>query len=68
METLTSFYQAGRAQGTFETGVQNALARILVDPRFLYRFEREPANENGHRGATLVDPFGHRWMLAGPIG
>ncbi|WP_051637313.1 VOC family protein [Rhodococcus sp. UNC363MFTsu5.1] len=30
--------------------------------------EREPATENGHRGATLVDPFGHRWMLAGPIG
>ena len=44
METLLSFYQTGRTQGTFETGIQNALARILVDPRFLYRFEREPAN------------------------
>src|SRR5262245_4892133 len=41
METLMSFYQAGRAEGPFEKGVQNALARILVDPRFLYRFERE---------------------------
>ncbi|MFD4182560.1 VOC family protein [Rhodococcus sp. NPDC058514] len=32
------------------------------------RVEREPTDENGQRGATLVDPFGHRWMLAGPIG
>jgi len=44
METLLSFYQAGRAQGTFETGIEQAVARVLVDPRFLYRFEREPAN------------------------
>jgi cytochrome c551/c552 len=44
METLLGFYQSGRVQGTFDTGIQNALARILVDPRFLYRFEREPGN------------------------
>jgi len=44
METLLSFYQTGRAQGTFDTGIQYALARVLVDPRFLYRFEHEPAN------------------------
>ncbi|HME98256.1 MAG TPA: DUF1592 domain-containing protein [Terriglobia bacterium] len=44
METLLSFYQAGRAQGTFDTGIEHALARVLVDPRFLYRFERERAN------------------------
>src|SRR5262249_5736910 len=44
METLLGFYQTGRSQGTFETGIEQALARILVDPRFLYRFESEPAN------------------------
>ena len=44
METLLSFYQTGRAQGGFDTGIQYALARVLVDPRFLYRFEHEPAN------------------------
>jgi hypothetical protein len=44
METLLTFYQTGRSQGTFETGIEHALARVLVDPRFLYRFEREPAN------------------------
>lgn len=31
------------------------------------RVEQEPADAHGHRGATLVDPFGHRWMLAGPL-
>jgi hypothetical protein len=44
METLMSFYETGRAQGTFDTGIEQALARVLVDPRFLYRFEKEPAN------------------------
>jgi hypothetical protein len=44
METLMSFYQNGRSLGDFEKGIQYAIARILVDPRFLYRFEREPAN------------------------
>src|SRR5947208_2145119 len=44
METLLTFYQDGRAQGNFDTGIQHAVARVLVDPRFLYRFEREPAN------------------------
>src|SRR6266852_4196090 len=44
METLMTFFQIGRAQGNFDTGIQLAIARVLVDPRFLYRFEREPAN------------------------
>jgi hypothetical protein len=37
------FYEAGRTRGGFEAGVQRALAYLLMDPRFLYRFEREPA-------------------------
>jgi hypothetical protein len=44
METLTGFYQDGRKLGGFDKGIEYAVARILVDPRFLYRFEREPAN------------------------
>lgn len=39
---LMDFYQAGRQSGGFESGIQQALARILVDPRFLYRIERDP--------------------------
>jgi hypothetical protein len=55
LETLLSFYQTGRAQGTFDTGIEHALARILVDPRFLYRFEREPANVAAGASYRLSD-------------
>jgi cytochrome c551/c552 len=43
LDTLLSFYKQGRARGDFETGIQEALARLLVAPRFLYRTEAEPA-------------------------
>jgi hypothetical protein len=40
---LMRFYAVGREEGgDFEAGIQYALSRLLVDPRFLYRFEREP--------------------------
>ena len=42
VETLLEFYRAGREQ-SFDRGIQRALARVLVDPQFLFRFEREPA-------------------------
>jgi hypothetical protein len=38
---LLLFYEGGRASGTFEDGIQQAVARILVDPRFLYRIESD---------------------------
>lgn len=31
------------------------------------RIEREPYEEYGFRNASLFDPFGHRWMVAGPL-
>jgi hypothetical protein len=43
VDTLIGFYKQGRARGDFETGMQEALARLLVAPRFLYRTEEEPA-------------------------
>ena len=43
IDTLIGFYKQGRARGDFETGMQEALARLLVAPRFLYRTEQEPA-------------------------
>jgi hypothetical protein len=43
MTTLLKFYQQGRKDSDFETGIQEALARILVAPAFLYRVEEEPA-------------------------
>ncbi len=29
--------------------------------------QREPYENYGSRNATIVDPFGHRWMLSGPM-
>jgi mono/diheme cytochrome c family protein len=39
---LMEFFESGRKLRGFETGVQYALARLLVDPQFIYRFERTP--------------------------
>ena len=43
IETLMDFYRRGRQAGDFDSGIQQALARILVAPRFVYRAEEEPA-------------------------
>ena len=39
---LLTFYERGRAQGSFETGIEMALRRLLVSPEFLFRVERDP--------------------------
>jgi predicted enzyme related to lactoylglutathione lyase len=31
------------------------------------RVQREPYDDHGSRTATIIDPFGHRWMLSGPV-
>jgi uncharacterized protein DUF1592/uncharacterized protein DUF1588/uncharacterized protein DUF1587/uncharacterized protein DUF1585/uncharacterized protein DUF1595/cytochrome c len=43
VDMLMGFYESGRALRGFETGIQYALARVLVDPRFIFRFEPDPA-------------------------
>ena len=43
LATLLKFFEDGRARGTFESGLQRAVARVLVDPQFLFRLEHEPA-------------------------
>ncbi len=39
---LLSFYDKGAALDGFEMGMQYAIARLLMDPRFLYQVEQEP--------------------------
>jgi hypothetical protein len=44
LSTLLEFFDAGRRDGgSFESGIQFALERLLVDPDFLLRVERDPA-------------------------
>jgi hypothetical protein len=42
VDRLMSFYENARRTGDFEEGVRAALARLLVDPQFLYRIESQP--------------------------
>ncbi len=44
LDTLLGFFDRGREDGgSFDAGVQLALERMLVDPDFLLRMERDPA-------------------------
>ena len=48
--TLLAFYDQGRADGDFESGIEVAMERLLADPKFIYRAEHEPAD--GAPGST----------------
>ena len=42
LDALLDFFRAGRPDGGFDDGIQFALERMLVDPEFLFRIERDP--------------------------
>jgi hypothetical protein len=42
VDMLVPFYQAGRAAGGFDLGIERAVQRLLVSPQFLFRIERDP--------------------------
>jgi cytochrome c551/c552 len=47
IDTLMTFYEEGRRQADFDSGIQHALARVLVAPRFIYRTEGQSGNSPG---------------------
>jgi hypothetical protein len=47
LTTVQQFYERGHAEGGFEAGIQQGIARILIDPRFLFRFEEERGDKAG---------------------
>ena len=49
------FFDEGRRQGGFETGIQTALMAILSSPKFLYRLERAPADAQPGQVYALDD-------------
>ena len=55
MATLLEFYEWGRADGGFEKGIQFALERLLADPDFLYRVERDPVDIPGDAAYPVSD-------------
>ena len=42
VDRLLVFYERGRDGGSFDTGIEMALRRLLVSPEFLFRVERDP--------------------------
>ena len=38
---LLAFYKAGRRKGSFDGGIELALRRLLADPEFVFRVERD---------------------------
>jgi mono/diheme cytochrome c family protein len=55
VQVLMPFYTLGREQGGFDAGVELALRRILVDPQFLFRIERDPAGLAPNTSYRLTD-------------
>jgi len=44
---ILEFYKTGREKGTFDTGIQLALRRILASPTFVFRVEEDGALKPG---------------------
>ena len=42
IEPLLAFYRTGRQAEGFEAGIRMAIERLLIDPEFLFRIERDP--------------------------
>ena len=42
VDRLLAFFAAGRAEGSFDAGIELALSRLLTSPEFLFRIERDP--------------------------
>ena len=55
VQTLLEFFRTGRQRAGFESGIRRAVARVLVDPQFLFRMEREPAGVAAGAAYRLTD-------------
>jgi hypothetical protein len=42
LQPLLRFFEQGRREGGFDTGIQRALQLILANPQFVFRIERDP--------------------------
>ena len=55
LQSLMEFYQAGRKDGDFDHAIEMVLARILADPRLIYRIEAEPATVKAGQLYRITD-------------
>ncbi|MGB7218801.1 MAG: DUF1592 domain-containing protein, partial [Vicinamibacterales bacterium] len=52
---LLDFYRAGRGEGSFETGIERAVVRLLASPQFLFRSDRGLPRAAGAAPARVTD-------------
>lgn len=50
-----ALYREARAAGEFDDGIEMALSSILMNPRFLFRIERDPAEVSGATAYQISD-------------
>ena len=55
IDLLLGFYEERERRDGFEAGIQFALQRLLTDPEFLFRIERDPAGAEPGAAYTLSD-------------
>src|SRR4030095_15358907 len=55
LRTSLALYQKGRADGSFDAGIEMALAGVLVSPNFLFRLEPDPAGIAAHTVYRVSD-------------
>ena len=55
IERLMAFFEAGRGEGSFDTGIETALGRILTSPEFLFRIEVDPSDAAPDTGYRISD-------------
>src|SRR6185436_18190498 len=55
MDGLQKFYDQGRKDGDFESGIRMGLQAILASPRFLFRLEQTPANVKPGQNYRVTD-------------
>ncbi len=53
--TLVTFFKKGREGANFDTGIQTAIARMLVDINFLFRLEKDPGGAKPGMPYRLAD-------------
>jgi cytochrome c551/c552 len=54
-EFLLDYYNEGRKEGSFESGIRMAVQAIVANPKFVFRFEHTPANARPGANFRLDD-------------
>ena len=55
VEPLMKFFNEGRKDGNFESGIRMALQAMLASPQFIFRLEEEPAGLKAGQNYRLSD-------------